>query len=149
MWRTSGFAGQCQASWQYGLRDRQVWMAHGSVWPSASRYFLPAKSEWKDNMSRNMCAIITEMEQSITDVILRTDKPRSPKRERQFSECFRTKNNFMHQILSLYREFWYLYSSYTKNALLIKIDKILKFTLKVNLTCSYMIRSTTIIREPS
>jgi len=35
------------------------------------------------------------------------------------------------------------------NVLLIKFDKVLKFTLKVTLTCSYMFRSTTIIREPS
>ena len=31
----------------------------------------------------------------------------------------------------------------------IKLDKGLKFTLKITLTCSYMFRSTTIIREPS
>ena len=35
------------------------------------------------------------------------------------------------------------------NALFIKLDKVLKFTLKITLTCSYMFRSTTIIREPS
>jgi len=35
------------------------------------------------------------------------------------------------------------------NALFIKLDKVLKFTLRVTLTCSYMFRSTTIIREPS
>ena len=35
------------------------------------------------------------------------------------------------------------------NALFIKLDKILKFTLKITLTCSYMFRSTTTIREPS
>jgi hypothetical protein len=35
------------------------------------------------------------------------------------------------------------------NALFIKIDKVLKFTLKITSTCSYMFRSTTIIREPS
>jgi len=35
------------------------------------------------------------------------------------------------------------------NALFIKLDKISKFTLKTTLTCSYVFRSTTIIREPS
>jgi len=35
------------------------------------------------------------------------------------------------------------------NAIFIKLDKVLKFTLKITLTCSYMFRSTTIIREPS
>jgi len=35
------------------------------------------------------------------------------------------------------------------NALFIKLNKVLKFTLKIALTCSYMFRSTTIIREPS
>jgi len=37
------------------------------------------------------------------------------------------------------------------NALFIKPDKVLKFTLKISLTCSYMFRSlsTTIIRKPS
>ena len=35
------------------------------------------------------------------------------------------------------------------NALFIKLDKVLKFTLKITLTCSYMFWSTTIIREPS
>ena len=35
------------------------------------------------------------------------------------------------------------------NALCIKLDKVLKFTLNITLTCSYMFRSTTIIREPS
>jgi len=35
------------------------------------------------------------------------------------------------------------------NALFIELDKVLKFTLKITLTCSYMFRSTTIIREPS
>jgi len=35
------------------------------------------------------------------------------------------------------------------NALFIKLDKVLKFTLKLTLNCSYMFRSTTIIREPS
>ena len=34
------------------------------------------------------------------------------------------------------------------NALFIKLDKVFKFTLKITLTCSYMFRSTTIIREP-
>jgi len=34
-------------------------------------------------------------------------------------------------------------------ALFIKLDKVLKFTLKITLTCSYMFRSATIIREPS
>ena len=38
---------------------------------------------------------------------------------------------------------------YPTNALCIKLDKILKFTLKTTLVCSYMFRSTTIIREPS
>jgi len=33
--------------------------------------------------------------------------------------------------------------------LFIKLDKVLKFTLKIILTCSYMFRSTTIIRESS
>jgi len=35
------------------------------------------------------------------------------------------------------------------NALFIWLDKDLKFTLKITLTCSYMFRSTTVIREPS
>jgi len=35
------------------------------------------------------------------------------------------------------------------NALFIKIDKVLKFTLKITLTCSYMFRSGTIIKENS
>ena len=35
------------------------------------------------------------------------------------------------------------------NALFIKLDEVLKFTLKITLACSYMFRSTTIIREPS
>jgi len=35
------------------------------------------------------------------------------------------------------------------NALFIKLDKVLNFTLKITLTCCYMFRSTTIIREPS
>jgi len=37
------------------------------------------------------------------------------------------------------------------NTLFIKLDKVLKFTLKATLTCSYMFLSlnTTIIREPS
>jgi len=34
-------------------------------------------------------------------------------------------------------------------ALFINLDKVLKFTLKITLTCSYMFRSTTIIREHS
>jgi len=34
------------------------------------------------------------------------------------------------------------------NALFIKLDKVLKFTLNITLTCSYMFQSTTIIREP-
>jgi len=36
-----------------------------------------------------------------------------------------------------------------KNALFIKIDKVLKLTLKIILTWFYMFRFTTIIREPS
>ena len=36
-----------------------------------------------------------------------------------------------------------------KNALFIKLDEVLKFTLKITLSCSYMFRSTAIIREPS
>jgi len=35
------------------------------------------------------------------------------------------------------------------NTLFIKLDKALKFTLKIILICSCMFRSTTIIREPS
>jgi len=35
------------------------------------------------------------------------------------------------------------------NALFIKLDEVLKFTLKLTLTCSCMFRSTTIIRKPS
>ena len=35
------------------------------------------------------------------------------------------------------------------NALFIKLDKVLKFMLKITLACSYMFRSTTIITEPS
>jgi len=35
------------------------------------------------------------------------------------------------------------------NALFLKLDKVLKFTLKLTLTCSNMFRSMTIIREPS
>jgi len=35
------------------------------------------------------------------------------------------------------------------NTLFIKLDKVLKFTLKITLTCSYMFWSTTIIKEPS
>jgi len=35
------------------------------------------------------------------------------------------------------------------NALFIKLDKVLKYTLKIILTCSYMFRSTIIIGEPS
>ena len=36
-----------------------------------------------------------------------------------------------------------------KNALFIKLDKVLKFTLKIILNYSYLFRSTTFIREPS
>ena len=36
-----------------------------------------------------------------------------------------------------------------RNALCIKLDKVLKFTLKITLTCCYMFRSTAIIRGPS
>jgi len=35
------------------------------------------------------------------------------------------------------------------NALFIKLDKVLKFTLRITLTSSYMFRSTTTMREPS
>ena len=35
------------------------------------------------------------------------------------------------------------------NAFFIKLDKVLKFTLKITLTCSFKFRSTTIIRELS
>ena len=35
------------------------------------------------------------------------------------------------------------------DALFTKHDKVLKFTLKITFTCSYMFRSTTVIREPS
>ena len=35
------------------------------------------------------------------------------------------------------------------NEIFMKLDKVLKFTLKITLTCSYMFRSTAIIREPS
>jgi len=35
------------------------------------------------------------------------------------------------------------------NALFIKLDEVLNFTLIIYLTCSYMFRSTTIIRELS
>jgi len=35
------------------------------------------------------------------------------------------------------------------NVLFNKLEKVLKFTLKITLTCSYMFRFTTIIREPS
>jgi len=35
------------------------------------------------------------------------------------------------------------------NALFIKFGEVVKFTLKITLTCCYMFRSTTIIREPS
>jgi len=35
------------------------------------------------------------------------------------------------------------------NELFINLYKVLKFTLKITLTCSYMFRPTTIIREPS
>jgi len=35
------------------------------------------------------------------------------------------------------------------NVHFIKLDRVLKFTLKITLTCSYMFQSTTIIREPS
>ena len=35
------------------------------------------------------------------------------------------------------------------NALFIKLDKVLKFTLKITLTCSYMFWSRITIREPS
>jgi len=35
------------------------------------------------------------------------------------------------------------------NALFIKLEKVLKFTLNITSTRSYMFRSTTVIREPS
>jgi len=35
------------------------------------------------------------------------------------------------------------------NALFIKLDKVLKFILKITLTCCYMFRSTAITMEPS
>ena len=35
------------------------------------------------------------------------------------------------------------------NSHFIKLDKVLKFVLKITLTCSYMFRSTTVIRETS
>ena len=34
------------------------------------------------------------------------------------------------------------------NGLFIKLDKVLKFTLKITLACSYMLLSMTIIRVP-
>ena len=44
----------------------------------------------------------------------------------------------------------YCYEVHTPtNALSIKLDKGLKFTLKIILTCFYMFPSTTIISEPS
>ena len=45
---------------------------------------------------------------------------------------------------------FYIYKVHTPtNALFIKLDKLLKCTLKITFTCSYMFRSMTIIREPS
>ena len=38
---------------------------------------------------------------------------------------------------------------HSSNALFIKLDKVLKCTLKITLACSYMFRSTTVIMEPS
>jgi len=35
------------------------------------------------------------------------------------------------------------------NALFIKLDRVLKFTLNITFTCCYMFRSTTVNREPS
>ena len=44
----------------------------------------------------------------------------------------------------------FIYKVHTPtNELFIKLDKILKFTLKITLTYCYMFRSTTIIRERS
>jgi len=45
---------------------------------------------------------------------------------------------------------FYIYKVHTPiNALFIKLHKVLKFTLKITLTCSYMFQSAAIIREPS
>jgi len=47
-------------------------------------------------------------------------------------------------------DIWLNYKVHTPtNALCIKLDKVLKFTFKITLTCSYMFRPMTIIREPS
>jgi len=35
------------------------------------------------------------------------------------------------------------------NALFIKLDKVLKFTLKITFSCYYLFRATAIIRKPS
>jgi len=53
--------------------------------------------------------------------------------------------------INVLSQFWCpLHKVHTQtNTLFIKLDKVLKFTLKITLTCSYIFRSTTIIREPS
>ena len=47
-------------------------------------------------------------------------------------------------------EFFKFYKVHSPtNAHFIKLDRVLKFTLKITLACSYMFRSTTTFREPS
>ena len=58
--------------------------------------------------------------------------------------------NSLHVFFNHCTVYFYIYKVHTPtNALFIKLDKVLKFTLKITLTCSYMFRSTTVIREPS
>jgi len=42
-----------------------------------------------------------------------------------------------------------IYKVHSPTNALEKLEKSLKFTLKITLVCSYMFRTTTIIREPS
>jgi len=62
----------------------------------------------------------------------------------------RYSNFYLFYFFNLCTVYFDIYNVHTPtNALFIKLEKVLKFTLKITLTFSYMFRSTTVIREPS
>jgi hypothetical protein len=71
--------------------------------------------------------------------------------------CLHYRNQSVNSVQIIIANFFYLctvhfdiYKVHTPTyAFFIKLDKVLKFTLKITLTCSYMFRSATIIRKSS
>jgi len=127
----------------YKHADLRPWDPRNDVYQYEYNYVIQTKTRHQTPMIRTASIVSVDPQTVVSFTVLFSSLQQcSPKDYIEYS-----KGLFFFNHWTVHFDIYIVRSP--TNALFIKLDKVLKFTLKITLACSYMFRSTTLIREPS